>query len=175
MEQLRFFRKKLFTQLYRPSHLKIGSIRQPQNFNETDMKRIIVVLIAVFVVVTEIGYAQETGPLMMEVELAATLFGVLAGAGVGLISWLTDPGQPTSIVTIMKDGAVLGAFLGALGGYYVLYNASINPNAPPEVDQFDELLEGRNEYDPNIMFPEPKPVARVPNRGFTITLINYKF
>ncbi len=88
--------------------------------------------------------AQETGPLMMKQELGYTLGGGVAGVGMGVLVWFTDPLNPS--VTLrgnIKDGFVVGSTLGALFGFYLLQNAAIFPNeaAPTNIDQ----LLGREE------------------------------
>lgn len=106
--------------------------------------------------------AQETGPLMMRAELGFTLGGMVGGAAVGLVVWLTDPGGPVPISENVKNGAVLGTVVGALFGYYVLYTASRGPQQSPQLQGLDELLGARLQYDHSAGSPYRGDSASTP-------------
>lgn len=112
----------------------------------------------------------------MEVAVGYTLGGMLGGAAIGGIVWLTDPGGPTSVGVNVRDGAVLGTLIGAIAGYYLLFNSAIDPNVPPQPrDDFQDLL-GKNTPSDAMPRPSPKtPFWDFKSRGVSLTLIHVKF
>ena len=112
--------------------------------------------------------AQESGPLMMKVEMGATLLGTASGAALGGIVWLTDPLNPsTTLFESLKNGVILGTFLGGIFGYYLLYNAAIVPDDPLYFPQgLDRLLGSSSFKKPHFDTSPPK---------VTLNLINYRF
>lgn len=88
--------------------------------------------------------AQERGPLFMTSQLGYTLAGSGIGMTIGFLVWFTDPAGTIPIQETITQGAVIGTFLGAIGGMYLLYNAHINPNQPqfqvPSEDPLNDLL-----------------------------------
>ncbi len=122
----------------------------------------------------ENAYSQETGPLMMGVEIGYTLGGMVGGAAVGGVVWLTDPGGPTSIGTIVKDGAVLGTLLGAIAGYYLLYNAAVSPGEPLPTDDIEDLLGYHHNKSDVVVFSQAHRLDRK-KMSWSVTLINQKF
>ncbi|MBF0278341.1 MAG: hypothetical protein HQM13_11140 [SAR324 cluster bacterium] len=132
------------------------------------MKQIMMVLVLTCFLFPAKASSQETGPLMMGVEIGYTLGGMLAGVAAGGVVWLTDPGGPTPIITVLKDGAILGTLLGAITGFYLIYNSTIDPNAAPQPDNFQDLL-GEVPFSAS----EKKYHSNAP--GITLTLIHYKF
>ncbi|MBF0288239.1 MAG: hypothetical protein HQM14_10505 [SAR324 cluster bacterium] len=138
------------------------------------MKRILIILMVAWCLLFGNAYAQETGSLMMSVEIGYTLGGMIGGAAVGGVVWLTDPGGPTSIGSIVKDGAVLGTLLGAIAGYYLLYNAAVSPGQALPMDNIDDLL-GRAYGEPDVVVFSQTHLLDRKKMGLSVTLINQKF
>ncbi|MGA1598823.1 MAG: hypothetical protein ACO4AU_07210 [bacterium] len=66
--------------------------------------------------------------MLMKQELGYTFAGGVAGAGIGIVAWFTDPLNPgVTLRGSIKDGFVLGSTLGALFGFYLLQNAAVIP------------------------------------------------
>ena len=139
------------------------------------MKRMMIVLIITGFLFPGNAASQETGPLMMGVEIGYTLGGMLGGVAAGGVVWLADPGGPTPVTTILKDGAALGTLIGAILGYYLLYNSAIDPNAAPPSDNFNEQL-GQTPFSASEKKPFSKSYSlRMKSPGIALTLIHYKF
>ena len=111
----------------------------------------------------------------MGVEVGYTLGGMLAGVAAGGVVWLTDPGGPTPIITVLKDGAILGTLIGAIAGFYLIYNSAIDPNAVPETDSFEDLLGLTPFSDPRGKHFSQSQTVSMKSLGITLTLIDYKF
>ena len=107
-------------------------------------KIILITLISLFFVLENRVIAQERGPLFMTSQLGYTLAGSGIGMAIGFLVWFTDPGGTIPIQETVTQGAVIGTFLGAIGGVYLLHNAHINPNRPqfevPSEDPLNDLL-----------------------------------
>lgn len=85
--------------------------------------------------------AQETGPLLMKQELGYTLGGAVAGAGLAIVVWFTDPLNPdVGPSDLVKEGLVVGTFLGAMFGFYVLQNAVVVPGDNTLPTDLENLL-----------------------------------
>ena len=113
--------------------------------------------------------AQETGPLLMKQELGYTLGGAVAGAGFGLIVWFTDPLNPdVTLASVMKDGLVVGTFLGAMFGFYVLQNAAIVPRNNTTPADLENLL-GLQKGDLST------PITDSSGRSLSMKLFDWRF
>lgn len=112
--------------------------------------------------------AQESGPMMMQVQVGFTLAGFFGGAALGGIVWLTDPAGPVGIVENLKNGMILGSFVGAIFGAYVLYNAAI----VPETD-IPSPSDGGEEGDYESSHPTPYSLPHSPQ--IALNLIRYRF
>lgn len=140
------------------------------------MKKIVLVLMLAWFLFPEPTPAQETGPLMMSVEVGYTLGGMLGGIALGGIVWLTDPGGPTPLQENAKDGAVLGSFVGAIAGYFLLFNSARDPNAPYQpADDFEDLLGAIS-----LSYAPPAPQFGLSSQkqnpqGISLTLLHLKF
>ncbi len=139
------------------------------------MKRMMIVLIITAFLFPGNASSQETGPSMMGIEIGYTLGGLLAGVAAGGVVWLTDPGGPTPMITILKDGAALGTMIGAILGFYLLYNSAIDPNSALPSDNFDEEL-GQTPFSASEKnhFSKSRSLSLKSPR-ITLTLIHYKF
>jgi len=135
------------------------------------MKQIASSLMILLFVFAGESSAQEEGRLFMEVELTITLSGTVLGSGIGALVWLTDPGGPTSIRDTVRDGAVVGTFLGAAAGFFILSNAFI-PFQPP---QFQEPNIGQNDDASPIMSAEGRIPPQYEKPILAFTLINFNF
>lgn len=149
-------------------------------FQKPFMRHLLITFIVLGGLWTNTVFAQETGELMMGVELSYSLGGTVVGAGIGGVVWLTDPGGPTSLGTTIKDGAVLGTLLGAIAGYFLLYNAAVVPGATPQGDNFDDLLgqnSAKSATTKNLFVETPLSKKKVEKKtkGFSLTLVNLNF
>ncbi|MBF0351968.1 MAG: hypothetical protein HQM11_13125 [SAR324 cluster bacterium] len=130
-------------------------------------------LLVIFSVLNNTAQAQERGPLMMNVELGFTLGGVVAGAGLGILVWVTDPLGPTPLLDAMEVGVVIGAVLGAGLGFYVLRQSLVYPpGEDPNVDFYNQLLGQRELY--RSITPTNR-YASSASRAFKMNLVNFKF
>ena len=138
------------------------------------MRKIALVLTILWLWFPHSATAQETGPLMMGVQLGYTLGGMLAGVAVGGIVWLTDPGGPTPLSTTARDGAVLGTAIGAIAGFFLLANSAIDPNAPYRpTNNFEDLLGATS---PSLSVSPLAPSLKGPPlQGISLTLLHFKF
>ena len=77
--------------------------------------------------------------------------------------------------TIVRDGAILGTVIGAIAGYFLLFNAAVDPNVEPQGDDFQDLL-GTNTRSSSL--PRQSlhhPTWSLQSQGVTLTLIRFKF
>jgi len=113
------------------------------------------VLLLIFSLGTPKIQAQETGPLLMKQELGYTLAGSVVGVGIASLLWFTDPLSPdVQAHELLKDGFVVGTFLGSMFGFYALQNALNAPVSPGyNRDNLEQLL-GQYKRD-----KQPKPLA----------------
>ena len=103
--------------------------------------RIVLIGLICFFHINQTVYAQEKGPLMMNVEMGFTLGGMVAGAGTGFVIWFTDPLGPTPLPEALRVGAVIGVMLGAFAGFFVLQQAVVYPPGQgPDTQLLNELL-----------------------------------
>ncbi len=102
---------------------------------------------------------QERPPLAMRIEFEWTLIGVLGGAAVGALVWLTDPADPSSnLADTVAAGSAWGAIIGAGFGVTVLQRSA---NFPAQAMRRDPLHpENRISSDPVAeQSDERKPLA----------------
>ena len=91
--------------------------------------------IAILIVLLTLGFhstlrAQEKEPLAMRIMLEWTGGGLIVGAGVGLLIWLTDPGRPNNKLSEqLALGAAWGSGAGAAVGLSRLNATAIPPVA----------------------------------------------
>lgn len=101
---------------------------------DNTLKRGIILIFMACVVWNSTAFAQERGPLVMQVEFEWTLIGVIAGAGLGVLLWLTDPANPNNVLSdSLANGAAWGAVLGAGFGVFVLQETGVSPPATVQV------------------------------------------
>ena len=92
------------------------------------LKRMLLLVFMTAMLVNAPVLAQERGPLVMQVDFEWTVVGILAGAGLGVLLWLTDPADPSANLSdSLANGAAWGAFLGAGFGVFVLQETAISP------------------------------------------------
>lgn len=89
--------------------------------------------IAILIVLLTLGFqstlkAQEREPLAMQIMLEWTVGGLIVGAGVGMLIWLTDPGRPNNKLSEqLALGAAWGSAAGAAVGLSRLNATAIPP------------------------------------------------
>lgn len=94
------------------------------------LKRVFLLVFMAAVLINAPLWAQERGPLVMRVDFEWTLVGMIAGAGLGALLWLTDPADPNAnLPDSLANGAAWGAFLGAGFGVFVLQETGVSPPA----------------------------------------------
>ena len=92
------------------------------------LKRVLLLFFMAAMLINAPVWAQERGPLVMRVDFEWTVIGILAGAGLGALLWLTDPADPNANLSdSLANGAAWGAFLGAGFGVFVLQETAISP------------------------------------------------
>lgn len=97
------------------------------------MKRIIILIAVLILGFHATARAQERGPLAMRVMLEWTFGGMVVGAGLGALIWLTDPGRPGNRLSEqLALGAAWGSIAGAATGLSRLNSGLI----PPIVQNF---------------------------------------
>ena len=72
--------------------------------------------------------AQEREPLVMHIELEWTLAGMVGGAVMGFMIWLTDPVGPLPLNDALASGAAWGAVAGAGYGVFMMQRTARIPN-----------------------------------------------
>ena len=97
------------------------------------MKRIAILIVVLILSFHATAKAQERGPLAMRVMLELTVGGMVVGAGLGALIWLTDPGRPGNrLAEQLALGAAWGSVAGAATGLSRLNSGLI----PPIVQNF---------------------------------------
>lgn len=92
------------------------------------LKRIVVLGALLVAVANAAAVAQERGPLAMRAEFEWTVVGVVAGAAVGALLWLTDPANPNhQLSDSVVSGAAWGSAAGAVLGVFVLQRSVVPP------------------------------------------------
>ncbi len=90
---------------------------------------------------THTAVAQEAGPLLMKQELGYTLGGGVAGVGLGVLVWFTDPLNPDiTLRDTVVDGLIVGTLLGSMFGFYVLQAAVVEPQQNALPPGLEDLL-----------------------------------
>lgn len=140
------------------------------------MKSKLLIAFVFIVMLANVLQAQETGPLMMNIEVAYTLGGLVGGAAVGFVVWLTDPGGPTPIIDNVKTGAVLGTIIGSFFGFYIIYSAAIDPSEQKSFENIDQLLGQVNEEQRWLTNQQNKwEISPTRGKDFAFNLINRRF
>lgn len=89
------------------------------------MRRILILLAVVWFFWQPALQAQEKGPIVMRIVVEWTTAGMLGGAAVGALLWLTDPGNETNNLSErILVGAGGGGVIGAIYGLSVLSEAT---------------------------------------------------
>ena len=145
------------------------------------MKRAILLIFLFCVLLNSAAWGQERGPLAMRIEFEWTLVGLIAGAGLGALIWLTDPADPNNNLSdSVANGAAWGAILGAGFGLFALQKAG---QAPPDTGMLKNPLHPRNRItsDPvavesgeNRMFAAGSN-GKTRKRIFILPLLNLRF
>ncbi len=92
------------------------------------MKRALLLIFTMVVVANATAFGQEKEPLVMQVEFEWTVVGIMAGAILGALFWLTDPADPDNTLSdSLASGAAWGAILGAGFGAFVLQDTAVSP------------------------------------------------
>ena len=92
------------------------------------LKRAILLFLLLGILFHSVATAQERGPLIMRVEFEWTLVGIVAGAALGALVWLTDPADPNANLSdTVANGSAWGALLGAGFGLFVLQGTVRTP------------------------------------------------
>ncbi|MEE8433813.1 MAG: hypothetical protein V3S64_03405 [bacterium] len=92
------------------------------------LKRVLLLVFMATVLINAPVWAQERGPLVMRVEFEWSVVGIIAGAALGALLWLTDPADPNANLSdSLANGAAWGAILGAGFGVFVLQETAISP------------------------------------------------
>ena len=92
------------------------------------MKRIAILIAVLVLSLHATARAQEKGPLAMQVMLEWTVGGMVLGAGLGALIWLTDPGRPGNrLGEQLALGAAWGSVAGAAVGLSRLNTGLIPP------------------------------------------------
>ncbi len=92
-------------------------------------KRVILLVALLGLIAHATVRAQERGPLFMRVEFEFTIFGLLGGAAVGALIWLTDPADPSNNLSdTVAAGSAFGAIIGAGIGIFILQRTAIAPS-----------------------------------------------
>lgn len=92
------------------------------------LKRGLLLVFMTVVLVNSSVSAQERGPLVMQVSFEWTVLGILAGAGLGAMLWLTDPADPNANLSdSLANGAAWGAILGAGFSVFILQDTAVSP------------------------------------------------
>lgn len=92
------------------------------------MKRAIIAAAVLLLTLSTVSHAQERGPLALNVEFNWMMVGVLGGAGLGTLLWLTDPANPDSSLTAsLATGAAWGTIVGAGVGFFILQRSALIP------------------------------------------------
>ena len=103
-------------------------MRNPEAVKEPVLKKVILIAALMLMIYAPAVQAQEQGPLVMSVEFQFTLMGIVGGAALGMLVWMTDPANPnTTVSDQVATGAAWGALLGAGGGIFILQKSMIAP------------------------------------------------
>ena len=94
------------------------------------LKRVFLLVFMAAMLINAPVWAQERGPLVMQVDFEWTVVGIIAGAAFGALLWLTDPADPNAnLPDSLANGAAWGAILGAGFGVFVLQEIAVSPPA----------------------------------------------
>ncbi|MGK5092695.1 hypothetical protein WDW89_11865 [Deltaproteobacteria bacterium TL4] len=119
--------------------------------------------------------AQEKGPLMFNTQVGFTLGGVVAGAGIGAVVWLTDP-LIVDIIDSIRWGVVVGSVLGSAAGFYVLKQAVIYPDQPEDNPLLNKLLGYQNQpLEFSIIKKDSYSAKKPRSPKMKLTLLHYTF
>ena len=137
---------------------------------------LLVALLITFVITVNVANAQEKGPLMFNTEVGFTLGGVVTGAAIGVIVWITDP-LVVDIIDSVRWGIVGGSFLGSAMGFYVLNQAVVLPESQETDELLEELLGAENRDYPSrtISAQVNSPFLNKRSRGLKFTVFKMKF
>ena len=145
------------------------------------MRRVILIAVIMLAVFQSTAQAQERPPLAMQIEFTWTVIGLVGGAGVGALIWLTDPGNPnTTLAENVALTAAWGTIIGAGIGIFIMQRSAIFPS---EFVRVQDPLDPRNRIseDPirietggSLMFAG---ADRLGGRGnnLTLPLLNLRF
>lgn len=143
--------------------------------------------IAILAVVLTLGFhatvrAQEKEPLAMRVMLEWTVGGVVVGAGLGALIWLTDPGRPGNrLGEQLALGAAWGSIAGAATGLSrlnsglippIVQNYAPGPLHPANRITGDPIREEDKRADLLAALSDPHRGA---GRGLVLPLFNLRF
>jgi hypothetical protein len=92
------------------------------------MKRLILLCALLGLLMQATAWGQERDPLAMRIEFEWTVVGVIGGAAVGVLLWLTDPANPSNnLADSVAGAAAWGAIVGAGFGVFVMQRNAVFP------------------------------------------------
>lgn len=144
-------------------------------------KRVILLLALLGLIAHATVRAQERGPLFMRIEFEFTVLGLLGGAAVGALIWLTDPADPNvNLSDTVAASAAWGAIVGAGVGIFILQRTAIAPNGFAQIrdplhpsNRISSDPVGDRSGKKNLLASAIAPGRA--DRGFTLPLLNLRF